>query len=77
MKDMDTPNVPQLLHQVLDAHDKAIASINAANAAMGEAATQFGIAITAHGAANAEALAASRAASALLFAWESDHRDSK
>jgi len=74
---METPNVPQLLHAVLDAHDKAIASINAANTALGEAAAQFGIALTAHGVANAEALTANRAAIALLFAWESDHRDSK
>lgn len=72
---MDTPNVPRLLHDVLDAHDKAIASINTANAALGEAAAQFGIAITAHGVANAEALAANRAAITLLYAWETNRRD--
>jgi hypothetical protein len=72
---METPNVPGLFRQVFDAHDKAIERINTANAAMAEAATQFGIAMTAHGAANAEALAANRAALTLLYAWETD-RDS-
>jgi len=74
---METPNVPRLFRDVLDAHDKAILSINTANTALAEAATQFGIAMTAHGAANAEALAANRAALGLLRVWETDYRDSK
>jgi len=72
---MDSPNVPRLFRDVFDAHDKAIASITTANAAIAEAATQFGIAMTANGVAMAEALAANRAAIALLYKWEADHRD--
>lgn len=75
IRDMETPNVPRLLHTVLDAHDTAIASLRSANAAIGAAATQFGIAIAANDAAMAEALVASRAAITLLYAWESNRRD--